>query len=371
VPSKSIGDLVARATEILNQTWQEVRDLAAQGLLQDPLHDATLVQAIRRSVTSRTRTYRYVLPTQLLAKLADSSLDCRSVQVGSGAEGAFDARSVAHKVVVPFDADNHNVLGGSPEPYVSNPLRVPKVSSRYAAAQKNKHGWSDLCRVLDAAQKSDGGAFVERLFRQTLVEVHRQLAAVHVTYPVPIRISLERTILLTERFMAELSGGDRAQAVASALFLTIGRKFGLYNNVRRATINTADAASGLVADLECLSERGEIVVVAEIKDKELTLGQIEAKLQGARAKKVSEIFFIVQKGAAACDHSALAARTEAEFASGQNFYILDLAALARVALALLGEDARREFLGSVGQQLDDYKSDIRHRQDWRDSLASL
>ena len=67
-------------------------------------------------LTSSTKSYHYVLPTQLLSKAVEPTRDCRSIQVAYGKAGAFDARSIAHKVIVPFDKRNYNVLGGYTEP---------------------------------------------------------------------------------------------------------------------------------------------------------------------------------------------------------------------------------------------------------------
>jgi hypothetical protein len=72
--------------------------------------------AIIRSINSKTKTYRYVLPTQLLAKATDSALDCRTIQANAQMIGAFDARSVCQDVIVPFDRATESVLGGSAEP---------------------------------------------------------------------------------------------------------------------------------------------------------------------------------------------------------------------------------------------------------------
>ncbi len=71
-----------------------------------------LLTAVQACVNSKTKTFRYVLPTQLVSKVADPSIDARSVQAAWGKPGSFDARSVAHEVIVPFDREQHNVLGG-------------------------------------------------------------------------------------------------------------------------------------------------------------------------------------------------------------------------------------------------------------------
>src|SRR5438552_3214789 len=113
-------NLVRQGQVLLAQLWTETTALAEKGSLSDFIDDAELVACIRRCINARRKTYRYVLPTQLLAKLADPTIDCRCLQASRGDAGAFDARTVAHGVIVPFDRDNDKVLGGSAEPYVSN-----------------------------------------------------------------------------------------------------------------------------------------------------------------------------------------------------------------------------------------------------------
>jgi hypothetical protein len=366
---KTSKDLITVCRTILDAVWNEVSARAAQGAVPDVLDDPSLLDAIKNAIRSKIKSYRYVLPTQLVAKLADPSLDCRCLQAKEEVTGAFDARSIADGVLVAFDAANHHVLGGSPEPYVNNPLRVPAVSPTYAKAQKNKQGWSELCRVLAACQKQDDSEFTKALFTQTLIEIHRRLAEVRVAYPVPLRVSLARTLRLVDEFLAEQSGGDRVQAVACALFLLIGRRFGLYAKVERAVINAADAATGLAADLECTTEEGAPVLAVEVKDKELTVSQLETKLKTARAKKIAEVLFVAQKGVEPGQEAAMVSRIEEEFTRGQNVYVFDLNSLARSVLALMGGKACPAFLELIGEQLEQFRSDIRHRKAWSELLS--
>lgn len=147
-------DFLDASAAKLDRAWGETdsRD-RWQANLPQPIQDA-----VQRSINSRTKTYRYVLPTQILAKCVNSALDCRVVQEGSGLAGAFDARTLCHNVVVPFDRANHNVLGGAPEPYVNNPLRIPSITPDKLAAQRDKDGFDDLCSVLEYAQDKLLGA---------------------------------------------------------------------------------------------------------------------------------------------------------------------------------------------------------------------
>jgi hypothetical protein len=364
-------DLVSRASEVLDKAWGEICTAAMTGQLQDCVEDRHLCDSARRAITSRTKSYRYVLPTQLIAKLADPDLDCRCLQASRGGPGAFDARTVAHKVVVPFDQANDNVLGGSPEPYVNNPLRVPEVSDRHRGAQRNQVDWDHLCAVLRAVEERGDRAFTHKLLRQVLIEIYRRLSEVRIIYPVPMRISLQRSLSLIEQFLVELSGGDRLLALTSALFVVLGRRFRLYSDVRRASITAADSATGMLADLECVSKKGEIVFAVEVKDRELTISQLRGKIPNIRERQVSEIFFVAQQGIAPKDEAQVSGLIADEFVSGHNLYVMDLLSLAQVTLALLGEHGRRHFLREVGTQLDTYHSDISDRRAWANLLSAV
>lgn len=228
--------------------------------------------AIKCFVNCKTKTYRYVLPTQLLAKCVDPELDCRAIQKSCDLEQPFDARSLCHEVIVPFDRDNHNVLGGSAEPYVSKPVRHPSVTPEYRASQKNKSGWDDLMCVLDYAQANPH--HVEHLSNLVLLEIRERLKATRIDYPAPNRPSQKATLEVISRFLEKRSGGLRMQALSMALFELIGNEFGIYREVLSSNVNAADAATGKVADLECVDSNGEIVLAVEVKDRQLTLVQV-------------------------------------------------------------------------------------------------
>ncbi len=263
------------------------------------------------------------------------------------------------------------MLGGSPEPYVNNPLRVPEVSREYRSAQKNQEDWDHLCAVLDAVEERQDPLFTESVLKQVLTLIYYRLSEIRVAYPTPMRISLDSALLLIERFLSQLSGGDRLLALTSALFAVIGRRFNLFDGVRRASITSADTATGLLADLECVSKKEKVVIAVEVKDRQLTISQLRSKVPTIREKQVSEIFFVAQQGIKAADEGDVSKLVAKEFVSGHNLYITDLLSLARAVLALLGEDGRRDFLHEVGEQLDAFRSDVSHRRAWARLLAVM
>ncbi|MDO8637280.1 MAG: restriction endonuclease, SacI family [Dehalococcoidia bacterium] len=366
-----IDELAGKCSVVLTNMWDKVqRSFGEETESKDAVIVQTLVDAISRSVNSKTKTYRYVLPTQLTAKIADPSLDCRCVQAGRIRVGSFDARSICDSVIVPFDKANHDVLGGSPEPYVNNPLRVTEVTKEFRERQKDKSGWDDLCFVLEKVETAKDFQFTEQVLEQTLIEVYKRLSTTHISYPIPKRISFRQTQKLLSDYLSVQSGGARIQALTCALLQTVGNKFTVFAEVRSSNINAADAASGQVADIECLDSNGNILLAVEVKDKELTINHIKDKLPNMRSKRVSEILFIAQNGVVKEEETNIEELTSKEYSSGQNIYIFSFSGFAESLIALLGEGGRRTFLENVGNTLDKYGYSIQHKRDWA-SLLSL
>lgn len=353
---------IERCRTLLQQSWAEPGAEASREL------PAEITDAIHRSINSATRSYRYVLPTQILAKVADHSLDCRCIQVESGLPGAFDARSLCHKVIVPFDRANDRVLGGSPEPYVNNPLRIRSLTEDARSQQRDRAGFEDLLRVTAFAERHPGAA--PALLEAVLDAIRKRLRQVAIVYGVPNRASLAAVMSITRSFLSVRSGGARLQCVAAALFAAIGRRFSLFDRVSTASVNAADASTEAVADLEC--RRGEEIVLAvEVKDSDLTLRAIGDRMPSIRRRGVREFIFLLQGDVVASDASSVAELTARQFATGQNLYVCRLEPFMESCLALLGEPGRRGFLAAVGEQLDETRADLVHRQAWRDALLQL
>ncbi|MCL4215613.1 MAG: restriction endonuclease, SacI family [Candidatus Hydrogenedentes bacterium] len=360
------SDLVKAAEALLTREWTNT---LARTETSDLGLDPALCHAIKRAINSRTMSYRYVLPTQVLAKSAAPELDCRVIQESAPLAGAFDARSLCHKVIVPFDRENECVLGGSKEPYVNNPLRIPAILEEHASAQKNKKGFADLCMVLNFCQERPDEA--GKVLRMVLAEVCLRLQETSVRFPVPNRVSLKECRRVVNEFTKERTGGLRLQAVAAALFETVGHAWNLFDEVRSGNINSADARTGSVADLECVSKEGELVLAVEVKDRRLTLRHLQDKLPVIREKAIKEILFLVREGLETSDAEAVEAAIDREFNTGQNVYVCEFSEFLQSVLALLGEEGRRKLLLAIGLQMDVKKADLVHRKKWQELLESL
>jgi hypothetical protein len=359
--------LISEAQLLLLSAWNRLEQ--GSSIAESNTLPETILAAIERSINSRTKTYRYVLPTQLLAVMVNPSLDCRAIQEGCGLAGAFDARSLCHRVVVPFDRANHNVLGGSTEPYVNNPLRIPAILAKHRGPQKDKPGFKDLYTVLEHAHRT--GSDVPALFQAVLAVIATRLTSTRITYPVPNRISLDDTTTLLARFLESRSGGVRLQVVAVALFKCIGETLHLYSTVRSASINAADASTGQIADIECLAEDEHVVLAVEVKDRQLTLRHVEDKLPSVRERGIRELLFLIKGGILGADEDKVEALINQQFVTGQNVYVCEFDVLLKVCLVLFGETGRRRLLQQLGEELDTMRVDLAHREAWRDLLQGV
>jgi hypothetical protein len=368
---EGIENFIEYCNEHLTNQWEKINK-TAENELTDFLGKEFngLKSDIVDCLTSSTKSYHYVLPTQLLSKAVEPTRDCRSIQVAYGKAGAFDARSIAHKVIVPFDKNNYNVLGGSTEPYVNNPLRCVSVTSDNEARQKNKEDWRKLVKILETVEQKDDPDFTKAVFNQVLLEIYKLLADVKVIYPTPGRISQEKTIYLIEAFLSQGSGGDREEVVTTSLLREIAHRFGLFDEIKRGKVNAPDISSGMTGDIECYS-KGGITLMVEVKDKTLTMTELESKLETARAEKIKEILFIAEKGLEEDKKSKIKHRVKSEFTSGQNIYILKLIEFANSILVLLGEEGRVSFISRIGPELDRGNSSILHRKTWANLLREI
>lgn len=347
----------------LSDQWLAVGDRT-----DDYLEDASSIRTIKELMQSRTKSYRYVLPTQILAKVVDPSLDCRCIQAGPHSEPErFDARSLCTKVIVPFENAEGKPLGGSPDPYVNNPLRDPEVSPEYRGNKSDKNGWDKLYTLLTSVQEANDPDFTLKVFRQVLLEIKRIQSELNLSYPVPRRISISGAQALLSKFLAPRTGGRRLQAITIAVFETMKRVWDMYDSVKSAPVNVSDTSTDRAADIECQID-GETVLAIEVKDRTLTLELLSNQISSARIAKVTELLFIIRatpitEGPQVLDAAA------AEYGSGLNIYFLDADVFFESILVLLGEKGRYVFLEQVGSTLEEYNLDFSDRRDWAELLT--
>jgi hypothetical protein len=123
VARKDTATLKADAKKNLEARWKVVQ---AANLANDPF--PAHKQVVSDLLRSGTKAYRYLAVSQVLAKLTDPEVDPRCLQAQcKHASGAFDARSFASSVVVPWEQANGGALGQSADPFVSIQMAAEAV----------------------------------------------------------------------------------------------------------------------------------------------------------------------------------------------------------------------------------------------------
>ena len=351
----------AAAREWLDSEWAKA--VAENDMTPDVYMDTL--------ANSKTVAIRYALVTQLLGKIADPTRNLLTLQLAASGDGAWDARSFATAVVVPWVTDNQHVLGTSLEPYASKPLRRERLELVMPNV-RDKKGWVQLVSLLDEFESASHFELVDA-FRGVLRALVRRLAGQTFGYAFPQRISLPAMSAMLTAFLDTPSGGLRPLAVTTALLRTIGTAFGLFSHVEGQGINEADAAGNAPGDVLCYchDDPNRLCLVVEVKDIDLTLAHVQASTRKAKQADMglANLLFAVPAVRLA-DHEAIAALTRREWSSGLNVYTAGVVPLMESSFILLGDGWRIDLLRAIGMELDE-RQDQSARRSWHDLLINL
>ena len=325
---------------------------------------------VDRLVNSRVLSICYAVLTQMMGKIAEEHRSLLSLQMGDGeTPGAWDARSFCSAVVVPWVADNHDVLGTSPDPYVNNPLRRLRLD---AGTEKLRYRdeWDALVAFLtplDTASRDE----LEAAFMRCLASAARRLVAQFIRYEIPVRVSLPQMLHVLEAFFSVKSGGLRPLAVTAAMMAVLGRAFSIFASVSSQGLNEADSSTGAPGDVMCLADDGSMVLAVEVKDRALTLADVRSSTGKARAATDPLRTLLFATPSVRDDElNAIHENIEEAWASGLNISQFDILDLAKAAFALLPEEWRPTLLREIGTELD-RRGNHTHRQAWHTLLSNI
>ncbi|MCY8573492.1 restriction endonuclease, SacI family, partial [Bacillus haynesii] len=118
-------------------------------------------------LSSNHKTYKYIMVNALLSKATLPEINPLCLQKQSKLKGAYDARSICHKVLVPFEREKlRGALGYSNEPFLNKPARFPELSPENAVRRgKDKELLNLLCGFLpEVSEKSAFYALADALY---------------------------------------------------------------------------------------------------------------------------------------------------------------------------------------------------------------
>jgi len=238
----------------------------------------------------RTVGYRYALVTGILGKLVNPQVHPRAFQAHSKLSGAYDARSLCHRVVVIFEHEKGDLWGLSNEPFLSKTLRHPE-HDKANPQLRDKAGATLTHEILEWARSASPQQLREALTYAIMLGRER-VASV----PKVVRGSgsnLAKLEAFLREFLGENTGGAGLVAVVATFVLLFNPQSDA--KVKAYPPNVSDQFGKTAGDIE-LYLGGKLVGAYECKDRDLNAGDISHGVRKGNAHSVRDYVFVTGPG---------------------------------------------------------------------------
>ncbi len=269
-----------KAIQALEEAWKNIGDKT----ISPP---ADVAQSIESILSSSELTFKYILVTGILAKYVNPKVHPRALQAGSQLVGAYDARSLCHYVVVPFEKSKGNLFGLSNEPFLNKPARHKEHDKSNPV--RNKYLAVILHDVLDyanSASKRDLFTILVHILRVAQEYTSTVISATFDTEPNYLRV-----IKFVNNFLSKADGGTRLVAVTGTFLELLNQDF----DVKVYPPNVSDKFAETAGDIEIWNEQ-RLISATECKHRPVTLADIRHGIRKAKEKEVPEYCFVFAEG---------------------------------------------------------------------------
>ena len=259
---------------------------------------ASMKAAIDGVMSSSDVTFKYILVTGYVAKATNPRVHARCLQTGSSLKESYDARSVCHKVVVPFEKSKGNLFGLSNEPFVNKPARHPEHNQDNDQL-RNKLGARFLHGALEAAQCATPEQVLAGL--AYILSRGRANAASARVAEVIQEANMPRVLRFCREFLVEADGGARLVAVWGAFVSLLTEEA----TIKVESPNASDQFSKTAGDVEVSYDK-TVVSASECKQRPLNSDDVLHGLSKAKRRGVPEYLFVISAGIAAGHEAGVA-----------------------------------------------------------------
>ena len=273
----------AIARRELDNSW-----LASAG--QQNNLDPGIASMIQKLMAGRTLGYRYAVVTGILGKLVNPHVHPRAFQAHSKLQGAYDARSLCHRVVVIFEHEKGDLWGLSNEPFLIKALRHPEHDKanpqlRDKAGAILAHDILEWARSANSRELRDALSYMMILGRKRTAAVPKAVRATG--------SNLAKLGAFLEDFLRENTGGAGLVAVVA----TFVQMFNPQSDARVKAYppNVSDQFGKTAGDIE-LRLSGRLVSAYECKDRDLNAGDISHGVRKGNAHSVRDYVFVTGPG---------------------------------------------------------------------------
>ena len=244
------------------------------------------------------KTYRYILVTALLAKAANNEIDPLSLQKGNGEDGKYDARSLCHKVVVPFETIRlPGSLGGSNEPFLNKPARFAYLSQTNAVRSGNdRQTLANVIKILSSVHDSTSAYKYLKSALSVMKELNIEYVSRFTIADSVLDISRLSQVVLdyVYEIASHTLGGETCTLIVSQLEqMYLGEDF----DVRPHKVNESGASTKEIGDIDVYDTNGHLAYSFEVKDKDFSVQDVAHAVGKFVKAGLTNSFFIYGKNA--------------------------------------------------------------------------
>ena len=313
----------------------EMRLREACARAKDSLPDPSCASDVRLILEGKHLTFRYILLTALLGKSTDPSVNARSLQAGAGVSGAYDARSLCHKVIVPLEDELFaGALGGSNEPFLNKPARFPMIDPGNAVRKGEDQTALDrlytIACLLEEKPEEAFDALIIACAALHAIGDRRKVAF-------PQRVDSAGVLRLLQRLLSESSGGEIPVLLAGTVLRLLYSQMTGECAVAISPVNQAGSSSREAGDIE-LWAGGRLEGSIEVKDKKVGMTDVQHALRKAREGGAERFIFLQGGQAPRLLRSELRDLQQEAMALGIEFTVWKLSSLVSFAATLPGLD---------------------------------
>lgn len=260
-----------------------------------PLTDE-IANTISSILKGTHKTYRYILVNALLAKAANKNIDALSLQKGDGKKGKFDARTLCHNVIVPFEKLKlPGCLGDSNEPFLNKPARFVSLSINNAVrAGKDRETLESLISILSLIKTSEEAYEYLKSAMVVLKENHENYLKKFSVGDALIDVSEFSQIVLDYiyKITSHTMNGEVCPLVVAELEqLYLGMEY----KVVPHKVTESGSSSREVGDIDVFDSDGTLVNAIEVKDKNFSKQDVIHAISKFRQANLSSSLFVYGK----------------------------------------------------------------------------
>lgn len=247
---------------------------------------------IEQILNATHKTYKYILITGILAKATNEKANPLALQAGAEIIGSYDARSLCHNVIVPFERDFlHNILGGSNEPFLNKPARFTHLSKENAVRRgRDKEILFLLIETLSSIKdKKSAKQYLSCAFKFLKTKIEEQNIATNNT--TNYNLTLIEIYDFSLKFIDKSLEGETSATIIGTFEKILHKSFNIENTVKVHKVNQCGASSKEVGDIDIFINK-KFSHSIEVKDKNFTAYDVEHALNKVLTNNGTKAGFI-------------------------------------------------------------------------------